>query len=511
MESTNVLTIAGSDSSGGAGIQADLKTFTSLEAYGMSVITAVTAQNTTGVTGVVGISPSMVSQQLESVLSDITVKAIKTGMLYSSEVIEAVSISLTKQYPDPTTQPHLVIDPVMVSTSGHELLQAEGVQNLIEKLFTKSIVVTPNLAEALILSGRKSRQESIGNVEDMQDCCREISQLGVKNVLLKGGHILFSDEMVTDLLYQAHTDSFHRFTHRRLDSPNTHGTGCTLSAALTVYLAKGFPLIEAVEASIRYVEGGIAHSFRIGKGSGPLNHFHNIVQRELPIPTKHQKYPFTSALIAATGPSWEVYTKSHPFLKGIRDGTLPIRCFQHFLRQDYIFLTHYARIHSLMALKSEDMKEIESITKMVNQIVKESQMHISMCKAWGLSEEDFLSTPESNQTIAYTRYVMDIGQSKSLLDLRVATAPCLLGYGEMAIGLKNDPETVKDEILNPYWKWILNYSDLEFQSTVDLARQVLEDIVLNHPPSSQCLLNLKQIFKKAVDLEIDFWQMGLDA
>ncbi|KAA1072722.1 hypothetical protein PGTUg99_022486 [Puccinia graminis f. sp. tritici] len=509
MESINVLTIAGSDSSGGAGIQADLKTFTSLEAYGMSVITAVTAQNTTGVQAVIGMHPSIVTQQLESVVSDISVRAIKTGMLSSPEVIEAVALSLSKFYPDRTQQPDLVIDPVMVSTSGHELLGPGGAEILINKLLPKSSLVTPNLPEALILSGRKSRHQTVENVQDMESCCREIARLGAKNVLLKGGHILMSDDMVTDLLYQAETDTFKRFTHRRLETPNTHGTGCTLSAAITVYLGNGLSLVDAVEAGIRYVEAGIEHSFRLGKGSGPLNHFHNITQRLIPLPTDRQKYPFTSALIAATGHSWDVFTSSHPFLQGVRDGTLPIRCFQHFLRQDYIFLTHYARIHSLMALKSDEMNEIEATATIVKQITEESKIHIRMCKAWGLSEADFLRTPESNQTIAYTRYVMDIGHSKSLLHLRVATAPCLLGYGEMAMKLKSDPLTVKDES-NPYWEWILRYADPGFQSAVALGREVLEQMVLRDPPSVTSFQTLKQIFKKAVELEIDFWQMGLD-
>ncbi|PLW06784.1 hypothetical protein PCANC_25351 [Puccinia coronata f. sp. avenae] len=284
MPPTNVLTIAGSDSSGGAGIQADLKTFTSLEAYGMSVITAVTAQSTTGVTGVVGMSPSIVSQQMESVISDIPINAIKTGMLYGAEVIEAVETSLSKLYPDSTKQPPLVIDPVMVSTSGHDLLQAGGPEMLIRKLLSRCSVVTPNLPEALILSGRKSRQQRIENVADMQDCCREISRLGARNVLLKGGHILISSDMVTDMLYQDATDSFQTFNHPRLEMPNTHGTGCTLSAALAVYLGKGLTMIDAVDASIKYLEGSMQHGFQLGKGTArSLNHFHNIIQRPLPM------------------------------------------------------------------------------------------------------------------------------------------------------------------------------------------------------------------------------------
>jgi len=510
LTSTKVLTIAGSDSGGGAGIQADLKTFTSLGAYGTSVITAVTAQNTHGVSGCLGISPAMVSQQLETVLSDIAVGAMKTGMLHGPSVISAVAESLTRLFPAGTRQPALVVDPVMVSTSGHELLEPGGAQMLVQKLLPRATLVTPNLPEALLLSGRKERRLSIDSMPDILASCREIARLGPTNVLLKGGHFDADPHSLSDVLYLADSDTFHCFTHPRLNIPNTHGTGCTLSAAVTVYLGKGLPLVEAVEAAIKYVEGGIQHSFPVGSGIGPLNHFHNIIPRQVPVPTDDHRYPFTSALVSAAGPAWLVFTQSHPFLQGVRDGSLPLSSFQHFLRQDYIFLTHYARIHSLMAFKCDEMDEIDAATTIVKQIVEEAKNHIAMCKAWGLAEEDFLDTVESRETLAYTRYVMEVGFSKSLLELRVATAPCLLGYGEMAMHLKKDPATIKDSS-NPYWPWILRYSDAPFQDAVRLGRQVLEDMALKFPPPSPpALLQLKHIFSKAVQLEIDFWQMGLD-
>ncbi|CAH7666693.1 Phosphomethylpyrimidine kinase-domain-containing protein [Phakopsora pachyrhizi] len=505
-QTTNVLTIAGSDSGGGAGIQADIKTFTSLEAYGLSVITAITSQNTIGVNGVEAVSASMVFRQLNTVASDIRIDAIKTGMLYSSEIIDNVSKALVELYPDEKSQPILVIDPVMVSTSGHELLQSQAVEDLKRKLFPRSTIVTPNLSEAAWLVGR--RNENISSIEDMMSCCRKIAKLGTKNVLLKGGHSTLSEDLITDILYQADIEKFHTFSHPKINSKNTHGTGCTLSAALAVYLSRRMPVFEAVNAAIEYVQGAISAELQVGKGSGPLNHFHNILQRPILRPTLHKKYPFTSALINACGSSWDIFTSDHEFLVGVKNGTLPIKCFQHFLRQDYIFLTHYARIHSLIAFKCEKMDEIEATAKIISHIANESKMHINMCRAWGLADKDFFNTDESNQTIAYTRYVMDIGFSKSLLHLRVATAPCLIGYGEMALRLKQDPLTVREG--NPYWSWILNYADEVFQDAVVNGRHLLEQMVVRDVPSSQQISELVKIFSKAVKLEIDFWQMGLD-
>ncbi|MBW0479600.1 hypothetical protein O181_019315 [Austropuccinia psidii MF-1] len=503
-----VLTIAGSDSSGGAGIQADLKTFTTLKAYGMSVITAITSQNTMGVNGVEAVSPPMVSKQFEAVISDIPVSAIKTGMLYNAEIIKAVQASLSQLYPELSVRPHLVIDPVMVSSSGHDLLELDAINVLTSKLLGQATIITPNIPEAIILSGRRARHQTISSIEDMENCCIEISRLGAKNVLLKGGHLSTAEGMVVDILYVASDDTFHTFSHPRLQSNNTHGTGCTLSAALTVYLAKGLPLVEAVDASIKYVTGAIQTSLEIGNGSGPLNHFYNVIQRSISIPSAQQQYPFTSALIDAAGDLWKIFTSDHQFLAGVRNAKLPRRCFQHFLQQDYIFLLHYARIHSLMALKCDTMDEIDATTDLVKSIVAESKNHIKKCVEWGISKDDFLKTPESNQTIAYTRYVLDIGFTKSLLHLRVATAPCLIGYGEMALKLRNDPLTVKNR--NPYWDWIVNYSGEEFQKAVKTGRDLLEQTAMKDPPSCETMHELKLIFRKAVNLEIAFWQMGLD-
>jgi hydroxymethylpyrimidine/phosphomethylpyrimidine kinase len=256
---SKALTVAGSDSGGGAGIQADLKTFSALGVYGTSVITSVTAQNTTGVTGIQNIQLAIIEKQLSAVLTDIGTDAVKTGMLSRSGIIRVVAKILTKY-----KVARLVIDPVMISKSGAKLLQKNAVQTLIRELFPMAYIVTPNIPEAEILTGMKIR-----SVEDMEQACRIIRCMGCRAVVVKGGHL---EGDATDVLFDG--KKFYYFESKRIRTRNTHGTGCTFSAALTAYLAKGFDLVDSVKISKKFITGAIAHAFEIGKGHGPVNPFH---------------------------------------------------------------------------------------------------------------------------------------------------------------------------------------------------------------------------------------------
>jgi len=252
------LTIAGSDSGGGAGIQADLKTFHAMGGYGMSAITAVTAQNTRRVYGVEGLSAQFVALQIEAVLSDIGVDAVKTGMLLNREIVRTVARKLGE-----SRVPHVVVDPVMVTTSGDPLLEPEAVAAVKSVLLPEATLVTPNLSEAEILADL-----SIESIEDMQEAARRIRNLGCDAVLVKGGHL--SGE-ATDVLYDG--EHFTHLTATRIDSNNTHGTGCTTAAAIAALLARGLPLIDAVRTAKKYVTEAIRTGLPLGKGHGPLNHF----------------------------------------------------------------------------------------------------------------------------------------------------------------------------------------------------------------------------------------------
>jgi hydroxymethylpyrimidine/phosphomethylpyrimidine kinase len=255
------LTIAGSDSGGGAGIQADLKTFAALQVYGTSAITAITAQNTCGVSAVQGIDPDMVAAQIRAVASDIGVQAAKTGMLFSVAIIKAVVAAVTATGPYP-----LVMDPVMVATSGDRLLQPEAEESLRLELMPLATVVTPNLAEAAVLVGRK-----VLSLEDMQAAAEQMVAQGARAVVVKGGHAI---NKATDVFYDGTT--MELLASEVIDTHNTHGTGCTFSAAICALLARGLPLREAVRGAKAYITGALRHSLSVGRGSGPVGHFWNV-------------------------------------------------------------------------------------------------------------------------------------------------------------------------------------------------------------------------------------------
>jgi len=252
------LTIAGSDSGGGAGIQADLKTFSAFRVFGMSVITAVTAQNSLGVQGVENLSPAFVALQLRSVLSDFGAGAAKCGMLSTAPIIEAVAATLADE---PVEK--LVVDPVMVAKSGDALLQPDARQALIERVLPLALVVTPNLPEAESLAGIP-----VASRPDMEEAARRIHRLGPRYVLVKGGH-LKGDAI--DLLWNG--KAFTAFRAPRIDSGNTHGTGCTLSAAIAAGLARGQAIGDAIRDAKAYVTRAIREGFAAGRGVGQLRHF----------------------------------------------------------------------------------------------------------------------------------------------------------------------------------------------------------------------------------------------
>ncbi len=257
------LTIAGSDSSGGAGIQADLKTFTSYKVFGASVITSITAQNTVSITSIEDISIDSVEEQIDSVLGDIGADSVKTGMLCSSEVVLLVSRRIKKY-----KIRNLVVDPVMRSKVGVDLLKPKAVNVLKNDLLPLAMVITPNIDEAEILSGIK-----IENVEDMKRAALQLKELGPRWVVVKGGHLKSNDNSI-DIVFDG--ERYIELKAERIFTENTHGTGCTFSAAICAGLAMGNETMDSIRSAKNYINGAIANSFNIGKGHGPLNHFWKI-------------------------------------------------------------------------------------------------------------------------------------------------------------------------------------------------------------------------------------------
>ncbi len=253
-----VLTIAGSDSGGGAGIQADLKTFCAFGVYGVTAITAVTAQNTYEVVSITALEPVAIYDQIKAVAEDIGVDAVKTGMLFNAEIIEVVAEAIKN-----LSLPHLVVDPVMVSKSGRLLLETNAIRTLKEKIFPLAQVVTPNLNEASVLSGMP-----VNTIEEMKESAHIIYQMGPKFVLMKGGHL--SGEEMVDILFDGKKEFI--FSVKKQMTKNTHGTGCTYSAALTALLALGYETSAAVKIVRQYMDLVIQHSLSLGKGFGPTNH-----------------------------------------------------------------------------------------------------------------------------------------------------------------------------------------------------------------------------------------------
>ncbi|MBT32492.1 MAG: bifunctional hydroxymethylpyrimidine kinase/phosphomethylpyrimidine kinase [Thalassobius sp.] len=261
-----VLTIAGSDSGGGAGIQADLKAMSACDGYGMSAITALTAQNTIGVRSIHSVPIQMIEDQVNAVIEDIGVDAVKTGMLHSSEIINTVA-KLVKKF----DLKHLIVDPVMVATSGDKLLQDKALDTLKKELIPLAELITPNLPEAEILL-----EDSISDSSSIENAAATLAQKYGVSVLLKGGHL--EENEVIDVFYDVKKKTSSVFSASKIDSKNTHGTGCTLSSAIATFRARGFTLEDSVKNGIDYIRKAIAAGaeYELGNGSGPVKHFYQI-------------------------------------------------------------------------------------------------------------------------------------------------------------------------------------------------------------------------------------------
>ncbi|WP_300728391.1 bifunctional hydroxymethylpyrimidine kinase/phosphomethylpyrimidine kinase [uncultured Bacteroides sp.] len=262
-----VLTIAGSDCSGGAGIQADIKAISALGAYAASAITAITVQNTCGVTGIHPVPPAYVKGQIESVMTDIRPKAVKIGMINDIEIVKVIEESLKRFRPE-----FVVFDPVMVSTSGCKLMEDDAIEAITTRLMPLSTIITPNLSEAEVLLGYPIR-----DIDTMKKAAVKLLDYGCRSVLVKGGHL--ADGGMCDVLQTKDENEPHLYSAQKIDSKNTHGTGCTLSSSIATYLALGETLPEAVRKAKEYVYKGIlsGKDVHIGEGHGPLNHFHSPV------------------------------------------------------------------------------------------------------------------------------------------------------------------------------------------------------------------------------------------
>jgi len=348
--------------------------------------------------------------------------------------------------------------------------------------------VTPNIPEAEVLTGL-----NIKSIQDVETAAVRLKSLGPKYVLIKGGHLGSPD--VVDILFDG--EKFEKIRHSRIDSTSTHGTGCTLAAAITAELAKGKTVPEAVRTAEQFVHAALVTAVPIGKGHGPLNHFR-------PFSSHHRLF---DRLKDSCREDWDKYI-NHSFVTQLKEGILPIESFKYYIRQDYIFLLHFGRANALAAYKSNNIKDLIEGAKVVEDIAGvETELHVKFCEKWGISREELENTPEATSNMAYTRYVLEQGTSGDVLDLRVAMSACIIGYGE--IGLNIVRERGASVETNPYKDWINVYGGEWFQSAVARAKDQLDRLAVMRGMSPERFQGLSKIFNEAVRLECRFWQMGL--
>lgn len=450
--------------------------------YAQTVTTALTAQNTLGVEDVHITPPEFVAKQIDTCMSDIGCDVVKIGMLASAATVEAVADRLEKW-----SVSRVVLDPVMVSTSGAQLLPPEAVETVLAKLVRGVEIVTPNVPEAVLMlkegSNDHDHAKTPDNLEDLKSLAVSLhTKFGPKAVLLKGGHLPmnrrqdgslskpgnYSPEIVVDVLYDG--IDFELIESPYSHSRNTHGTGCSLASAIAARLAQGHSLKKAVKQACQYIAVGIRTSTTFSKGPGPLNHFHNVQLMPF-VEGKFLEYLLERPDVE---PVWQAYT-NHTFANQMGDGTLPVEAFRDYLVQDYLYLTHFARTNALAAYKSQSMDSIVASAQIVLHIETEMKLHLEYCKEFGLSKSEILKHKESLACVAYSRYVLDIGQSQDWLALQMSLAPCLLGYGVAATRLAAQHGNNHEG--NRYWKWIENYIADDYREAVKIGSGKIYGIV----------------------------------
>ncbi|OGE53870.1 hypothetical protein PENARI_c007G09929 [Penicillium arizonense] len=505
MSVKRVLVIAGSDSSGGAGLEADQRVLAAHGVYALTATTGLTAQNTLGVQDIFVVPSEFVRKQINAGLEDVGADVVKLGMLSSAETIDVIAETLQTH-----KVPAIVLDPVMISTSGSQLLPEKAIKELRTKLLPLTTVLTPNIPEALLLlkdAGAETSEPT--DLEGLIELAKKICSLGPKAVLLKGGHLPLTKDKkipqdpkdattVVDILFDGTTATL--FETEFLVSKNTHGTGCSLASAIAANLASGKDMIRAVRGAVRFVEVGIKTSTDLGKGSGPINHFHSIYTMPF-APGRFLEYVLDRPDVKQV---WEKFTL-HEFVEGMGQGTLPIERFKAYLVQDYLYLVQFARSNALASYKAKSMDSIAASAQIVLHIQREMALHIDYCASFGLSKQEMERHPETIACTAYSRYILDVGQSEDWLALQMALAPCLIGYGAIARRLYTEEGTIREG--NRYWKWIENYVAEDYTGAVRLGSALLEDHMKLVSPSR--MEELVQIFIRATELEICFWDMGL--
>ena len=478
------LTIAGSDSSGGAGIQADIKTMTMNGVFAMSAVTALTAQNTLGVTGILDSSPEFLKAQIDAVFSDIFPDSVKIGMVSSSELIHIIAESLKKYNAE-----NIVVDPVMVSTSGARLIAENAVKILAEELLPLALITTPNIPEAEILSGMK-----IIDSNGMVEAAKKInSQYGCA-VLVKGGHnVNDADDLLCD------GENITWFKGKRINNTNTHGTGCTLSSAIAANLAKGYSLDEAVNLAKDYISGALGAMLNLGQGRGPMNHAFNLTGKF------SQNKNITARLMDSVKDIWQEYN-NHEFVKGIETGKLDPEKFRHYIIQDYFYLNEYSKVFALGVTKSKNLEFTQLCSSIIHAISHvEMNIHKGYMGRFKVTQQELDNTLMELENLSYTSYMIRVAYDEGEAEILAAILACALSYEDIARKIvENNPESINHEI---YGDWIKCYSGEEYCSTNRIMVSAFEKAVENY--SDEQINHICEIFRACALYEMGFWDMAL--
>lgn len=557
-----VLTIAGSDNSGGAGIEADLKTITAHGVYGLTCITALTAQNTQLVQSFEKTPEAQIRNILDRNFDDfvlgydnpddIPLKVIKTGML-TKEAVLAIKDHLTFFAKHNIK---LIIDPVMISTSGSELFDKEAMKICVDSLIKQSFLVTPNFVEAVALLklklGESYQEPKIESIDDFVNFVIQLqNSLGCENLLVKGGHIPWDskknkpysgehkshqDVLIKDVLYQTSTDSIIVYESEFIHTQNTHGTGCTLSSSIASNVAKGLSLEQSLPLSINYIHKGmLSLSKPLGHGHGPLNHA--VVPESNPLSVidsslnniniKEINSQYGSMLQyfkehPKVKDNWKLYVE-HPFIYGVSQNTLPFNRFLYYLKQDFYYLVNYAQIHALAASVAPNYQQIQTESQKIDDVMKEIGRHKErLQKKFNINYDNAdldVELSPGKACLEYCDYLLEVGKRENFLGIKVALAPCLHGYyeaGTLGTKLRKnysgglgvlDSEDEHDT----YGAWIADYdSDWYHEAYLD-GINALQDSVEKTPISDERLQELVEIFNKVTLLEVNFWNEVTDS
>jgi hydroxymethylpyrimidine/phosphomethylpyrimidine kinase len=549
-----VMTVAGSDSSGGAGIEADLKTFSAFGVYGMTCITALTAQNTTGVKTFDKTSRSLVHEILTANLDDMLfgydraeeapLKAIKTGMLTEEAIRELVAfLPRINEY-----DVKLVIDPVMVSTSGSKLSDDEGMALCVKSLIPGAALLTPNFpeAEALFkLTSGADKEVDIKSLDDLVEFVIALQKaLKCKNLLVKGGHIPFTQGdvpakgwkeknlKIKDVLYESEEDKVTIFESDYIDSTDNHGSGCTLASAIAANIAKGLPLDESIAVSVDFIHRGMTSlKKKLGAGNGPLNHnvapVHNVSSimkglNEMPKLIVNGNDTFLDYLTnhPRVRDNWKAYTQ-HPFVKALAENKLPFENFVYYLKQDYHYLVNYAQVQSFAGAVAPTYQQTHAQATIIGEIVTEIEKHKQrLSKHYNIDYErdmDFdVQLGPGPACIAYCNYLIEASKTEDFLGIKTAVSPCLHGYaaagmyGQKIRKNSTDLGVVTEEQSKVYQSWLDEYSS-EWYIGADLeGRKALQLLIQDVDVNDKRIEELVDIFNDVTKLEIGFWDECLN-